>query len=309
MCQVSQSLTRLPIIGLMLAPVFCLFSLMWSAHSAAEIRVLDDAKREVVLRHPAKRIVSLAPHVTELVYAAGAGDRLVGVSDYSDFPEAAKKVPSIGSIFALDVERLLAIKPDLVLIWGTGNAKMLAKKLRDHQLTVFESEAHDFDTIASSLERIAMLTGTEPTGKSAALAFRQRLRQIQSNYARRPGEKPLRVFHQMVKSPLMTTNQDHLVSKMIQLCGGENVFAGLKEFSASITVEALILANPDFIFSGGKENKRLQNEWSQFPQLKAVQNQAIYSVYGDWLHRSGPRVLDATEQLCQFMQKHRIASH
>lgn len=274
-----------------------------AAHSHADVKVLDDAKRTVTLNQPAKRIISLAPHVTELVFAAGAGDRLVAVSDYSDFPEAAKQIPSIGSIFALDLERLLALKPDLIIIWGTGNAKQLAARLRDNKLLVFESEAHDYEDIASSIERIAVLAGTEQVGKTKAQEFRQRLQRLREQYSLKHQEKPVTVFHQMIKSPLMTVNQDHFISKMMQLCGGQNVFAHLKEISATITTEALLLANPDMIFSGGKENTKLPTEWSQFPRLNAVKNKAIYSINGDWLHRSGPRVLDATEQLCRAIKE------
>ncbi|MBI3712949.1 MAG: cobalamin-binding protein [Burkholderiales bacterium] len=275
-----------------------LLALCWATLAQADVNVLDDAKRPVSLKQPAKRIISLAPHVTELVFAAGAGDRLVAISDYSDFPEQAKQIPSIGSIFALDLERLLALKPDLVIIWGTGNAKQLAKKLRDNKLVVFESEAHDYEDIASSIERIATLAGTDTTGKAKAQEFRQRLQNLRAQYRLKAGEKPITVFHQMVKNPLMTVNHEHFISKMIQLCGGQNVFADLKDISSAITVEALLLANPDMIFSGGKENGKLPNEWAQLPRLNAVKNHAIYSVNGDWLHRSGPRVLDATEQLC-----------
>lgn len=275
-----------------------ILALCWVTPAQADVSVLDDAKRAVTLKQPAKRIISLAPHVTELVFAAGAGDRLVAVSDYSDFPEQAKKIPSIGSIFALDLERLLALKPDLVIIWGTGNAKQLAARLRDNKLVVFESEAHDYEDIASSLERIAILAGTDAIGKVQSQQFRQRLQKLREQYQLKAHEKPVTVFHQMVKNPLMTVNHEHFISKMMQLCGGQNVFAHLKDISSTITVEALLLANPDMIFSGGKVNGKLPDEWSQLPRLNAVKNHAIYSINGDWLHRSGPRVLDATEQLC-----------
>lgn len=280
-----------------------LLALCCVAPALADVSVLDDAKRAVTLKQPARRIVSLAPHVTELVFAAGAGDHLVAVSDYSDFPEQAKRIPSIGSIFALDLERLLALKPDLVILWGTGNAKQLAKKLRDNQLVVFESEAHDYEDIASSIERIAILAGSAATGKAQAQQFRQRLQGLREQYRLKDQEKPVTVFHQMVKSPLMTVNREHFISKMMQLCGGQNVFADLKDISSTITVEALLLANPDMIFSGGKENGKLAHEWAQLPRLNAVKHHAIYSINGDWLHRSGPRVLDATEQLCRAIKE------
>ncbi|MBX9723022.1 MAG: helical backbone metal receptor, partial [Candidatus Obscuribacterales bacterium] len=162
----------------------------------ASIRVIDDSQRAVILEKPARRIISLAPHVTELVFAAGAGDLLVGVSEYSDFPEEAKKIASVGNIFALDLERLLALKPDLIIIWGTGNAKLLAKKLRDNKITVFESEPRNYEDIAASIEKIAKLSGTENIGANAAQQFRLRLKSLAHNYRLQDHEKPVSVFHQ-----------------------------------------------------------------------------------------------------------------
>lgn len=289
-----------------------LTALMWATGimqtAAADVSVLDDAQRTVRLEKPAKRIISLAPHVTEMIFAAGAGHLLVGVSEYSDYPEEAKKIASVGNVFALDLERVLALKPDLIVIWGSGNAKQLAKKLRDNKVTVFESEPHNFEDIASSLERISTLAGTEAIGKNAAKQFRQRLHNLSDTYRLKDKEKPINVFHQMIKSPLMTVNQEHFISKMITLCGGRNVFGELKDISATITTEALLLANPDMIFSSGKDDSKLRQDWTQFPNLTAVKKQNLYSINGDWLHRAGPRVLDATEQLCKDIrtvrQKH-----
>ncbi|MDP3785824.1 MAG: cobalamin-binding protein [Undibacterium sp.] len=275
-----------------------LLALLLAGQVQASVSVLDDSQRTVSLVKPAKRIISLAPHVTELIFAAGAGHLLVGVSDYSNYPDEAKKIASIGSIFALDLERLIALKPDLVVIWGSGNAKLLAKKLRDNQITVFESEPHNLEDIASSIERLAILSATEPEGKKAAQKFRQRLQELTDTYRLKGQQKPLPVFHQMVKSPLMTINKEHFISKLINICGGSNVFADLKDISATITTEALLLANPEVIFSSGKDHKKLSAEWASFPSLTAVKKQNFYSIDGDWLHRAGPRILDATERLC-----------
>ncbi len=261
----------------------------------AQISVKDDAQRKVSIEKPATRIISLAPHVTELVFAAGAGQYLVGVSEYSDYPEQAKHIQSIGNIFALDLERLLALKPDLVIIWGTGNAKQLANKLRDNK----ESEPRNYEDIANSIEKIAQLSKTEKIGFENAKQFRVRLEHLRNTYQLKNNEKPITVFHQMVKSPLMTTNREHFISKMIELCGGKNVFADLKEISASISLEALLAANPEFIFSSGQDNSKLLQDWKSFPNLTAVKKQNLFSIPGDWLHRSGPRVLDATELLCK----------
>ncbi|MBC3879797.1 cobalamin-binding protein [Undibacterium sp. LX40W] len=290
---------------MMLRIIFLLTLTFISFQTRADVSIIDDSKRVVHLEKPAKRIISLAPHITELVFAAGASNALVGVSEYSDYPEDAKKIASIGSIFALDLERILALKPDLVIIWGSGNAKLLANKLRDNKLTVFENEPHNFEDIANAIEKIAILAGTEKVGLANAQLFRQRLQNLTATYQLTEKQRPVAVFHQMVKSPLMTVNREHFISKMIQLCGGKNVFADLKDISATITVEALMNANPEFIFSSGKDNSKLLNDWVSFPNLIAVKKQNLYSIPGDWLHRAGPRVLDATEMLCKKIQETR----
>lgn len=267
--------------------------------SEAAVTVLDDAQRQVSLTRPAQRIVSLAPHITELLFEAGAGKNIVAVTDYSDYPEAAKKLPSIGNIFALDLERLLALKPDLVIIWGTGNAKILANKLRQNHITVFESEPHDFEMIATSLERFSTLAGTAATGQLAADSFRKRLDTLRKTYQANSA-KPIGVFYQMVRKPLMTLNDDHMVSSAIRLCGGRNVFGKLKELSSTITTEAVLAANPDVMLTTGESTESLQ-DWLQFPTLSAVRKQQFYTIKADLLNRAGPRILDGTETLCKHL--------
>lgn len=267
--------------------------------SFASIRVLDDANRTVTLTKPAKRIVSLAPHTTELIFAAGAGHLLVGVSEYSDYPEEAKKITSIGNIFALDLERLIAIKPDLVVIWGTGNAKQLAQKLRDKNLVVYESEPTSFEMIANSIESLSILSGTESKGKLVAHNFRTRLAQIKTKYALNSNQKPLSVFFQIARSPLMTINKKHMISSIISLCGGQNVFNDLSNLSATITVEAVIAANPDAIMTSEQANQITFDTWKKIPQLTAVKKNNLLTVDGNHIYRAGPRILDATEEMCQ----------
>ncbi|MFZ6730775.1 cobalamin-binding protein [Undibacterium sp. Ji42W] len=266
----------------------------------ASITVLDDAQRPVTMEKPAQRIISLAPHITEILFEAGAANNLIAVTDYSDYPEAAKKLPSIGNIFALDLERLLSLKPDLVIVWGTGNAKILANKLRSNHITVFESEPHNFEMVATSIERLATLAGTESAGKANAQKFRQRLDNLRKIYQLPAGAAPVSVYYQMIRRPLMTINDTHMVSDSIRLCGGKNVFGQLKELSSTITNEAVLTANPDVIFSSG-ENIDSMADWKQYPILTAVKKNNFYTVKGDWLNRAGPRILDGTEALCKHL--------
>lgn len=276
-----------------------------STQAQANITVQDDAGRSITLERPAKRIISLAPHATELLFAAGAEQALVAVSDYSNFPEAAKKLPSVGSAFALDIERVLSFKPDLIIVWGTGGAKILARQLRDQHLNVFESEPKDFESIASSIERFAKLADTSAVAAPVAANFRARWQTLRKTYQLPAGQAPLKVFYQIWQQPLMTLNGDHLISHLLQLCGGENIFSALKEINPTVSVEAVLAANPDVIMSTGDDQQsraKLFDKWRPFQQIRAVKQGNLFAVNDDWMSRPGPRILDATEAVCKFMQ-------
>lgn len=287
----------------LLALILSLFvppSVAFAEQIAVEVK--DDAGRIVKLNHPAKRIISLAPHATELLFTAGAGAAIIGVSDYSNFPEQAKKIAHVGSVFALDIERIVALKPDLVVVWGTGGAKIIAKQLRDQHLAVFESEPRNFETVATSIERLAQLSGTAAVGDKAAAAFRARLTQLKNTY-KREKKPPVRVFYQVWHQPLMTLNSQHLVSEMLRLCGAENIFGDLKEISPTVSAEAVIAANPDAIVTTGDVNQDQFAQWRPFSQLTAVKKSQLFVIQDDWMSRPGPRVLDGAEALCRHLSK------
>lgn len=273
----------------------CIAMLGLAGHAVA-LSVTDDTGHVVSVPKAAQRIISLAPHATELLFAAGAGAQLVGVSDYSDYPEAAKKIANVGNVFALDLERILALRPDLVVIWGTGNGRTLAQKLRDQHLNVFESEPRNFDMVASSIERLGTLAGTAATGTAAAAQFRARLANLRKTYS--DGSAPVTVFYQIARKPLMTLNDSHMVADAIRLCGGKNIFGTSKEIAPSVSTEAVIAADPDTIITASDDGDALA-DWQRFPQLKAVSRHHLYSVKSDWLNRAGPRIADGTEALCR----------
>lgn len=282
---------------------------LWCCPTAAAVSVQDDAQHAISLDRPAQRIVSLAPHTTEILFAVGAGPQLIGVSDYSDYPEQARHIPSVGNVFALDFERVLALKPDLVVVWGTGNGAAVADKLRALHLNVYQSEPHDYEGIATSMERLAALTGNVAGGKAAASAFRQRLDGLKKTYAQAPGSKPVSVFYQIWRSPLMTLNDTHMVSAAIRLCGGENIFGKLREISPTVNVEAVLKADPEVIMTTDGEKQDALADWLRFTKLAAVAKSNLYTVKGDWINRSGPRILDGTEAVCKFLDSARKKRH
>ncbi|MEO7030833.1 MAG: cobalamin-binding protein [Herbaspirillum sp.] len=269
---------------------------------AQAITVNDDAGHHVTLAAPAQRIVSLAPHATELLFAAGAGAAVIGVSQYSDYPPAARHVSLIGAASALDLEKIITLKPDLVVAWKSGSSAAQIATLRQLNIPVFESEPHNFETIASSLERLARLTGTENIGNAAAASFRIRIAALRATYQHR---RVLRVFYQVWHKPLMTVNGAHLVSATLRLCGGQNIFAQLPQLSPSVSREAVLARNPEIIIGSGVDDELA--DWQRFPQLAAVAQHNLIHLNPDLLVRPGPRIVDGAQQLCERLDQARVA--
>ncbi len=272
----------------------------------AAVSVTDDVGHELRLAGPAQRIVSLAPHVTELLFSAGAGGRIVGVVDYSDYPPAARALPRVGSYNAVDMERILALRPDLVIAWASGNPPALIEQLRSLGLTVFLSEPRSLEEVASNLERLGRLAGTQLTAQPAADGFRKRLADLRARYA---GRKPVSVFYQVWYRPLITVNGEQLISKVIRLCGGRNVFADLPALAPKLDIEAVLAADPQAIIAGVSEagDSVWRQDWLRWTQLRAVKNHHLISIPADFLQRHTLRTLDGAEQLCEALDEVRAA--
>ena len=291
--------------GAAAAGVFLFGAALSLSAASAAITVKDDLGNEVTLAQPARRIVSLAPHVTELLYAAGAGDRLIGASNFSDFPAAAAKLPSVGSFAALDLERVLSLKPDLVVAWHSGNKPSQLARLREFGIPIYESQPADFGMIADSLEKLSRLAGSESIGNTAAKDFRARWQALQTQYR---GRTEVSVFYQIWSQPLMTLNGRHMVSSVLQLCGGRNIFADLPQLAPTVSVEAVLAADPQVILTPGDAKDQPLERWRQFPRLRAVRDGHLYTANADWLNRAGPRVLDAADEVCKRLDEARTPS-
>ncbi len=254
----------------------------------------DDYGHTVRLPAPAARIVSLAPHLTELVYAAGAGSRLVGAVEYSDFPPPARALPRVGSDAHISLEAVLALRPDLVIAWPNPGSVRAINRLAELGLPVFRSEPRELEDIAATLERLGVLAGTPAEAQRAARAFRARKSALEKRYAARA---TVRVFYQVWDRPLLTVNGDHVISKVIRLCGGENVFAGLPVIAPEVDPEALLRAKPEVILasSAGAERPR------------GLARAAFHVIPAELIQRHTPRLLDGAEQVCQALDLARAA--
>ena len=284
-----------------------LLALCWAAAVDSGPRVVDDQGTTVTLPAPALRIVSLAPHLTEMLFAVGAGDRVVGTVEYSDYPPQAKKIPRVGGshgAVALDMERIVTLQPDLVVAWSSGNTAQAVERLRRLGLTVYSSEPRRLDAVAANMERLAVLTGTADHGAVVARGFRDEVAALRRRYA---GLAPVRVFYQIWHQPLMTLNGDHLIGEIIALCGGVNIFADLPVLAPQVDLEAVVAANPQVIVASGEAGQRPQwlDQWRRWPRLAAVQQQHIYTIHPDLIQRQGPRVIQGAEQMCRHIDRAR----
>ena len=235
------------------AAAWCAWAIAsWGAASAqAQVSVLDVDGRAVALAAPARRVISLAPHLTELMFAIGAGDRVVGTVEYADFPEAARRVPRVGDSALLDLERIVAMKPDLLLVWRHGNSPQQLQRLAALKLPTYASEARTLADIARTLRDLGQLTGVPDQAARRAAAFEAEVSALQARYA---GRRRIDVFYQIWNPPLITVNGEHLISQMLELCGAHNVFAAERLLTPTVTEEAVLQANPDAIVAGWSDS-------------------------------------------------------
>jgi iron complex transport system substrate-binding protein len=254
----------------------------------------------VRLAQPARRIVSLAPHITETLYAAGAGERLVGVVEYSNFPDAATRLPRIGGYSRLDLEAIAALKPDLAIGWVSGNSPAHIDKLRALGIPVYLVEPVRIEDVATNLERYGELAGTQPVASVAAANYRNRLADLRAQYGIRP---KVRTFYQIWKQPLMTVGGGQIISDAIRLCGGENVFAGLKALAPTVSVEAVIAADPEAIVASGMDEARPEwlDDWRQWRAMTAVRRGNLFFIPPDLIQRHTPRLAEGAAQLCSHL--------
>ena len=284
------------------------FLLSITATVFAGISVVDDAGNSIRLSSPAQRIISLAPHATELLFAVAAGDRLVGTVEYSDYPEAAKRIRRIGSYSALDLEAILALQPDLVIGWRTGNNPVQLEKLQAMGLAVFISEPRQIKDIPETVKRLAMLTGTYDQAEIFIQQFEQQYASLKQRYVRR---RPGMLFYEVWHQPLITVNGEHLISDIIQLCGAVNVFADVQSLAPTVSIEAVISKAPDIIVSGAEptEGDEWRTAWQRWPELPAVKYDQLYFINPDLIQRHGPRILQGAEQLCDYVDQARQIKH
>jgi len=270
------------------------------------LRVTDDAGSTVTLQRPATRIVSLAPSTTEQLFAIGAGSRVVGTSASSDYPEAARSIPVVGGIDGLDLERIASLHPDLVVAWGSGYPPATQDALRRLGATVYVSEPTSLEAIASTLERLGVLTGSAQAPAQAE-SVRAAVRALRARYAER---RPVRAFYQIWPQPLMTLSGQHIVSEALALCGARNVFEGLKALAPTVSPEAVIAADPQIILTDGPAgiDRGELDFWKRYPFISAVAHGQLVTLDADRMARPTTRMLPEVARMCDRIEAARAAS-
>ena len=270
----------------------------------AAISVVDDAGNIVSLSSPAQKIISLAPHLTELLFAIDAGSRLVGTVEHSDYPLAANQIRRIGGYHAIDLESIIALQPDLIIAWKIGNNPVQIEKLQSLGIPVFINEPRHIEDIPDTVRRLAVLTGKNKQAKVFIGEFEQQHAILKKRFA---GRRPVKLFYEIWHQPLMTINGEDLISDVIRLCGAVNVFSDVPASAPTVSVESVLQTLPDIIVIGGMREARRDwlTAWQPWSHLPAVANEQLYFIDPDLMQRHGSRILQGAEQLCQYVEQAR----
>jgi len=271
--------------------------------AAAPVMAVDATGTRVALSQPARRIVSLAPHATELLFAAGAGDRVVGVLSPADWPPEAARLPRVGDALAVDLERVVALGPDLIVTWPYL-APAQIERLRTLGVPIFVSDPHTPEAIAEDLERLGTLAGSADVATRAAERFRGRLASV---VAMPRDRTRLTVFYEIWNQPLYTVGGRHLITAALDLCGGTNIFGPLALPAPQVSIEAVLAAGPAAIVAGTDDAVRPAwlDDWRRWKALPAVKHGNLFVVDANLLHRAGPRFADGVAQLCAALAQAR----
>lgn len=265
---------------------------------AHALQVSDDRGITISLERPADRIVSLAPHLAEIAFAAGAGGKLVGVSTYTRYPPEAERLPVVASYGRVEIERLIALRPQLVLAWKSGNSPVQIERLERLGIPVLVTETRSLADIPRIVRLVGALAGSPDSAEAGARRFENEVAHLRG---RRAGERRIAVFLEIWHAPMLTVNGEHLASDALRLCGGRNVFAGAKALTPLVSREQLLAARPEAIITAGFGAEE-PHAWRGLESLAAVRHRRIYAIDPDLLYGQGPRFLEGARALCDRLE-------
>ena len=284
----------------MLPRLLVILILFFAHNNLAAIEVIDDNGDKLTIANAAQRIISLSPNTTEILFHIGAGEKIVGADEYSNYPQAANKIVRVNNHAAANYELILSLKPDLVIAWQSGNGEKIISRIRELNIPVFVVETASLEDIPDLYRRLGQLSGYADQANTQAEKFSQRLNQLRKSFS---SKKDIRVFYQIWNEPLMTLNGDHMVTDMIELCGGINVFSDAAALVPYVNIESVVAADPQIIISGGKNKTDLLDSgfWRKWSGISAVKNQHLYAIPSDLLQRHSDRILDGTRLMCEYV--------
>ncbi len=276
--------------------------ILFAATALPALEVIDDIGRPLQLEQPATRIISLAPHITENLFAAGLGHLLVGVVSYSDYPQQAQSIPRVGAYNNINIELIISLQPDLIIAWKEGNQRQQFEKLEALGLTIYVNEPRALADIATSMRHFGILTGQEESAELASRDFLDRLAALQRQYS---DKEEISVFYQAWNRPLLTVNDRQSIGRIIRLCGGRNIFAELPTLSPQVSMESVIARDPQVIIASGMSESRPEwlDDWKRWPFLQAVKHDHLFFVPPDIIQRHSPRILQGAALICHALQQ------
>lgn len=284
-----------------------LLALLWllALPASASVSVTDFTGHSVRLEQPARRIVALAPSLVENLYAAGAGDAIVGTVQFSDYPPAAQQIPRIGGYNSMSLEAIVALQPDLVVAWGSGGTQDLVKRLRSLDIPVYVNVPRHMADIGRVIRDFGQLTGHSDTADAAAARFNARIAALRQRYAQRT---PVRLFYAASNQPLQTLSNKGLIGDVFKLCGGRNIFADAPSLAPRVSIESVLSRKPQAIVAGDAHGDAWKTFWQQWPALIAVQRQQLLSIPADLISRPSARIAEGAADLCRKLDNARRAA-
>ncbi|WP_084632434.1 cobalamin-binding protein [Shewanella waksmanii] len=251
---------------------------------------------------PAEKIIALSPHAVEMLYAIGVGDKIVATTDHADYPADANNIPRIGGYHGIQIERVLELNPDLVVVWGSGNKAEEIARIKSLGFQVFDSDPKSLEAVADELLAMGELTGAQTQAKAVADEYRQNLLSLRQDNASKPA---VDVFYQLWSTPLMTVAKNSWIQQIIAVCNGNNVFVDSDSDYPQVSIESVLLKQPQVILQSQDEGNILGVNWQQWQDIPAVKNGHIYQLNADILHRAAPRAIQGVEVLCEALDKAR----
>ncbi|WP_096085168.1 cobalamin-binding protein [Agaribacterium haliotis] len=283
-----------------------LFALLTAAAAAcsclADIVVTDDSGRQVNLKQPAKRVVALAPHLAEQAWSAEIGTALVAAVDYADYPKAVQKLPRVGNSSVINIESIVSLNPDLILAWAGANKDIEMQRLKDLGLTVYTSDAHNFDDISNNVRKLSLFSKKPQIGQLRADDFDKKIAALRQRYQH---QAKVRILYQVWHDPLQSLNNTTLIHQVIELCGGTNIAAQAKAVAPTLSFESVLSADPEIIITGSKDNDDKLDMWLRFTSLSAVKNQQLKTIDPDLLHRHTFRIAEGATLMCELIDNYR----